>query len=224
MVDSLLPLIVSGAATVAAIGYSVLWLPMQMRKALRQGLMTFARVVETKDAGAEGHGEFVARCVVAVAREMGVRAGERRKMEYAAFLQDIGNVQVPHALLNKTGDLTPEELETIRSHPRIGAEIVGKVKYLRDIAPIIRYHHEAWDGSGYPNQLRGSQIPLGSRILAVCTAYSSMMRPRAYRDRLDDDIAISQIRAGSGSKYDPAVVEAFLKYLKKNSREERTSE
>lgn len=117
-----------------------------MRRAYRQSLLTMARAVETKDAGAEGHGERVARYVVAIAREMRIPRAQIVRMEYAAFLADIGNVRVPRAILSKKGKLTAKEFEILKQHPVIGAEMVEQVGFLKDIAPMIRHHHEYWDG------------------------------------------------------------------------------
>ena len=213
--------VLSAAATVAAAGYSYVYLPMQMRRAYRQSLLTLARAVETKDVGSEGHGERVAEYVVAVARELCVPGREILNMEYAAFMQDLGNVRVPHKILNKTGRLTVKEFDVLKGHTTIGAEIVEQVKFLAHISPIVRHHHEAWDGSGYPDGLRGEDIPFGARILAVCTAYDSMIHSRAYRRRMDVESAVKEIRAGSGTRYDPRVVDAFLRILRKRHRGER---
>lgn len=201
--------------TLGAVLWAYVYLPRQIRKAYRQALLTLARAVETKDIGYLGHGERVAELVAATVEEMHIPREERRKMEYAAFLQDIGNVRVPHAYLNKAEELTPEELEVVKTHTAVGAEIVDQVQFLREIAPIMRHHHEAWDGSGYPDGLAGEDIPLGARIIAVCTAFDSMIHIRAYRPPMDEEQAVLQLRADSGTKYDPAVVDAFLRMLKK---------
>ena len=207
--------ILSALLTLGVGFYSYSYLPIRMRKAYRQSLLTLARAVETKDSGAEGHGERVAEYVVAVAKEMRIPKGLVRNMEYAAFLQDIGNVRVPHAILNKAGRLTDEEFETLKNHTAIGAEMVEQIKFLKEVSPIIRHHHEAWDGTGYPDMLKGEEIPRGSRILSVCTSYDSMIHARVYRKQMDKEGAIREIRAAAGTKYDPAVVIAFLRVLKK---------
>jgi HD-GYP domain-containing protein (c-di-GMP phosphodiesterase class II) len=212
--------IVSLAFTLGVAYYSYVYLPMKMNKAYRQSLLTLARTVETKDIGAAGHGERVAGYVVAVARAMRISRKETLKMEYAAFLQDIGNVQVPHYILNKSTSLSETEFEILKQHTVVGAEMVGEIQFLKSIAPIIRHHHESWDGSGYPDGLKGSDIPDGARILAVCTGYDSMVHARSYRDGMDRDQAIREIRMLAGSKYDPKVVETFLRVLKKREIEE----
>jgi HD-GYP domain-containing protein (c-di-GMP phosphodiesterase class II) len=215
--------LVSAGITMVAAWYAYIYLPKQMQKAYRQSLLTLSRAVETKDPSAVGHGERVSTYMVAVAKEMRVQKSEILKMEYAALLQDIGNVRVPHQILNKAGRLTDEEFGILRGHTTIGFEILEQVKSLRDIAPIVKYHHEAWDGSGYPDGLRGEDVPLGARILAVCTAYDSMIHARAYRQQLDEETAVREIRAGAGTRYDPSVVDAFLQVLKRDCLRERFS-
>ena len=208
----------SALVTLAVVCYTYVYLPRQMHRAYRQSLVTLARAVETKDVGSVGHGERVAEYTVAVAEEMNLPKGERTKIEYATFLQDVGNARVSHAILNKTESLTDEEFQEVKSHVVIGAEVVEEVKFLQDISPIIRHHHEAWDGSGYPDGISGDKIPLGSRIIAVCTAYDAMIHDRPYRAAIDENKAISNIRADAGTRYDPAVVDAFLRILKKKHR------
>ncbi|MCX6375653.1 MAG: HD domain-containing protein [Armatimonadetes bacterium] len=214
--------IASAAATLAAGGYSYAHLPYQMRKAYRQSLLTLASAVETKDTGAAGHGKRVAEHVVATAKEMRIPRKQMERMEYAAFLQDIGNVRVPHTILNRPENLTPAEFEIVKTHTAVGADMVEQVKFLRDISPIIRHHHEAWDGGGYPDGLKGDEIPLGARIIAVCTAFDAMTHAKAYRPAMDEEDVVRTIRAAAGRKYDPAVADAFLRSLKKRRREEES--
>lgn len=205
--------------TLAVACYTYIYLPTQMRRAYRQSLVTLARAAETKDIGSVGLGERVAEYAVAVAKEMNLPKGERTKIEYATFLQDIGNARVPHSILGKTENLTDEEFGIVHSHVRIGAEVVEQVKFLQDISPIIRHHHEAWDGSGYPDGLSGDKIPLGARIIAVCTAYDAMVHDRPYRPARDEEDAIRQIRHDAGTRYDPLVVDTFLRVLKRKHSE-----
>jgi HD-GYP domain-containing protein (c-di-GMP phosphodiesterase class II) len=210
------PFFIASAVLTLGVGlYSFVISRILMEKAYRQSLLTLARAVETKDSGADGHGERVAEYVVAVAKSMRLPRNEIRNMEYAAFLQDIGNVRVPHAILNKTTRLSPEEFEILKNHTQVGAEMLSQVKFLKAIAPIVRHHHEAWDGTGYPDGLAGADIPLGSRILAVCTAYDAMTRTKSYRGRMKEEAVIGQLRSGIGIKYDPDVVETFLKIQRK---------
>lgn len=214
---SALPVILSGAFSLAALYYSYIWLPSKMRKVYRQSLLTLSRAVETKDTGCEGRAERVADYSIAVARDMRVSKRGRLMIEYAAFLQDVGHVRVPHAILDKTESLTEDEINILKTHPVIGDEIVSQVKFLKDVAQIIRHHHEVWDGSGYPDGLCGKDTPLGSRILSVCTAYDMMVRPRCSDPDLCRDDVLLWIREQSGILYDPAVVDAFLKVMKEQN-------
>ncbi|MHB0999006.1 MAG: HD-GYP domain-containing protein [Armatimonadota bacterium] len=214
---SLLPVILSGAFTLGVLYYSYVWLPMKMRKVYRQSLLTLSRAVETKDTGCEGRGERVADYATAIARVIGVPRCKQIMIEYAAFLQDVGHVRVPHSILDKTEPLTEDETTVLETHSIIGADIVLQVKFLKDTAKIIRHHHEIWDGSGYPDGLKGTDIPLGSRILAVCTAYDIMVRPRCGGSDLCRDDVLLWLREQSGIQYDPAVVDAFLKVMKEQN-------
>lgn len=206
------------AATVVAALYSYVHLPRRMGRAYRRSLLTLARAVETKDLKAVGHGERVAEYAAAIARHMGLPKKMGKDLEYASFLQDVGNIRVPHSILNKPEKLTSEEMSELQTHAAIGEEIVKQVAFLREISPFIRHHHEAWDGSGYPDGLTGSEIPLGARILAVATAYDAMTSERSYHERMDEERAVSELRKSAGEKFDPEVVEAFLRVLQKRHR------
>ncbi len=215
--------VLSLAATAAAAAYSYIYLPRRMRRAYRMSLLTLARAVEAKDLKAAGHGERVAALIADLARQMRLPKKLAKELEYAAFLQDVGNIRVPHAILNKPGPLTDEERTHLQSHTLIGAEIVEQVRFLKNISPVIRHHHEAWDGSGYPDGLKGEEIPIGARILAVATAYDSMTTERPYHDKMDEDAAIAEIRALRGLKYDPKVVESLLRVRQKHHHGERSA-
>jgi putative nucleotidyltransferase with HDIG domain len=194
--------------------YSSFYQPRKMERAYKKALYTLATAVETKDSGTIGHAERVAYYAVAVAQELGISRDELVKIEYAALLRDIGKVNVPASLLNKSDPLEPEEWENIKSHAKLGAEIVGAVPFLAFLGDLILHHHECWDGSGYPDGLAGEEIPLGSRILAVTTDYDAITSERPYHDSQPPEVAIEQIKSGRGTKYDPAVVDAFLRVLK----------
>lgn len=214
-------LVVSFAATMAAVLYSYVYLPLRMERAYRRSLLTLASAVEAKDMRAIGHGERVAEYATAIAKQMRLPRRLVRTIEYAAFLQDVGNIRVPHAILNKPGKLTQQEMQQLEAHPTIGQEIVEQVRFLKDIAPYLRHHHEKWDGSGYPDGVRAEQIPLGARILAVATAFDSMTSERPYHPRMDEGAAVAELKAGAGTQFDPAVVEAFLRMLQRRIRAER---
>ncbi|MHB1455709.1 MAG: HD-GYP domain-containing protein [Armatimonadota bacterium] len=213
---SVLPLTISIIITIIALYISYKWLPDRMQNVYRQSLLTLSRAVEVKDTRSEGKGERIAKHMVAISELLKIPRKQRPMMEFAAFLHDIGNVRVPHYILNKTEPLTDEEMVILKAQPVIGSEIVSQVKFLEDIAPILRHQYEAWNGSGYPDHLQGDAIPLGSRMLAVCAAYDSITHPRGGEAALSENERIAAIRSGSGILFDPMIVEAFIKILKEN--------
>lgn len=201
--------------TIGSAYWSRVALPRQMDQAYRSSLHALAAAVETKDSGSVGHARRVADHAVAMAREMGLSSNELQRIEHAALLRDIGKVNVSHALLNKVDALTPDEFEIIKSHARTGGEIVSQTPFLARCAEIIAHHHEKWDGSGYPDGLRGEDIPLASRILAVANDYDAMIIDRPYHRALPTSAAARIIKEGAAVAYDPAVVETFLRILEK---------
>jgi two-component system, cell cycle response regulator len=147
---------------------------------------------------------------IVVARRLGVPEDEHEDVVRAAELQEIGKVALPQAILDRNGPLTDAELRVVRGHPAIGERIVGSAPALSAAARLIRSSCERFDGSGYPDGLAGAEIPLGSRIIAVSTAFAAMLSGRAYRPALTWREAAAQLRAARGTQFDPQVVDAFL--------------
>lgn len=205
--------------TVGSWYYSTFYQPRKMERAYKRALYALATAVETKDSGTIGHAERVAAYAVAVADELGIDRKERLRIEYAALLRDIGKVNVPASLLNKSTPLEPEEWDEIKKHAMFGAEMVSSVPFLAFLSDLIMYHHECWDGSGYPHGLKGEEIPLGSRILAVTTDYDAIISDRPYHESQPPELALKQIKEGRGTRYDPAVVDAFLRVLESQGAE-----
>lgn len=210
---------VAVAITVGGAYYSWYHLPKKMGEAYRRSLYTIAAAVETRDSGTIGHAHRVARHAVAVARHLAVREPELTRIERAAVLRDVGKVNIPQQLLNKRGPLNAEEWEKLKSHSRLGTELVHAIPFLADTGDLILHHHEAWDGNGYPNGLAGEDIPLGSRILAVATDFDAAISDRPYHQALPVSVALDQIKMGSGTKYDPSVVEAFFTIVEREGRQ-----
>jgi putative two-component system response regulator len=131
-------------------------------------------------------------------------------IRYGALLHDIGKIGVPDAILNKPGPLTPDEVEIIQQHPVIGERICRPLRDGAEIGPIVRGHHERWDGTGYPDKLAGEAIPLGSRVIAVADAFDAMTTDRPYRKALSSNQAWETLRQGAGDQWDKAVIEAFV--------------
>ncbi|OGR82387.1 MAG: hypothetical protein A2901_08035 [Elusimicrobia bacterium RIFCSPLOWO2_01_FULL_54_10] len=131
-------------------------------------------------------------------------------VEYASLMHGIGKMGIGEAILRKPGKLTPEEYEQIKRHPEIAQQMISKVTFLSPVVPMILYHQERWDGSGYPAGLKGEEIPLGSRIVAVINAFDAMVSERPYRKALDENEAVAELKKGAGTQFDPKVVEAFI--------------
>jgi HD-GYP domain-containing protein (c-di-GMP phosphodiesterase class II) len=130
-------------------------------------------------------------------------------------LHDIGKVRVPEALLNKPGPLSEEEWAIMKTHPEVGEHVLRPIQSLQAILPIVRHHHERWDGSGYPDELAGRAIPLGARIVAVCDAYRAMTEHRPYRAALSGAEARRELEQGAGTQFDGECVTALLKALER---------
>jgi putative nucleotidyltransferase with HDIG domain len=135
---------------------------------------------------------------------------EIQTIRRAGLLHDIGKISIPEEILHRPGPLAEEEWALIRRHPDVGAEIVLMVSNLAEVAELVRSHHERYDGKGYPRGLKGEDIPLGGRILAITDAYTTLTDGRAYREAISHNEAITELKRCSGSHFDPQVVEAFL--------------
>jgi diguanylate cyclase (GGDEF)-like protein len=169
-----------------------------------------AMAIDAKDHATQGHTNRVLVYARGLARAMGVKDNNTlRGVEAAALLHDIGNLAVPEYILNKPGKLTPSEFEKVKTHPIVGSNILGTIKFPYPVAEYVRHHHEHWDGSGYPDGLKGDQIPLGSRILAVVDGYEALTCDRTYQKARSRNDAVKMIRSLAGNRYDPEVVSRF---------------
>ena len=169
-----------------------------------------ARAIDAKDAVTHGHIRRVQQWAVDLARRMGMRTDlEVPAVEAAALLHDVGKLAIPEHILNKPGRLTAPEFERMKTHAKIGAEILSEIEFPYPVVPIVRHHHENWDGTGYPDGIAGNAIPLGARILAVVDCYDALTSDRPYRRALQPHDAFALIEARSGTMYDPTVVAAF---------------
>jgi putative nucleotidyltransferase with HDIG domain len=173
-----------------------------------------AIAVDAKDQVTHGHIRRVQQRTVAVARALGVSdANEVKALEAGALLHDIGKLAVPDYVLNKPTALSRAEFDVMKTHAPMGARILQAVDFPYPVVPIVRHHHEQWNGAGYPDGLVGAEIPLGARILAVVDCFDALTSDRPYRPRLSDEQAIELIRSRRGTFYDPAVVDKFIELI-----------
>jgi diguanylate cyclase (GGDEF)-like protein len=171
------------------------------------------RTLHAKQPDLDGHSSNVAELAGRVARWIGLGGEALDEIARAAELHDIGKVGIPDAILNKPSDLSDSEWEFIHQHTILGERILHGAPALRPVATLVRASHERWDGSGYPDRLRGEEIPLGARIVSVCDAYEAMTANRSYRAAVPHEVACAELRRFAGSQFDPAVVKAFLAVL-----------
>lgn len=173
---------------------------------------TLAMAIDAKDQVTHGHIRRVQRYAVALARALGVTDDKQlRAIEAAALLHDMGKLAIPEFILNKPGRLTPREFAIMKTHAAVGADLLSSIHFPYPVVPIVRHHHENWDGSGYPDGLRGADIPVGARILSVVDCYDALTSHRPYRPALSPDDALEILTQRRGRMYDPLVVDAFVR-------------
>lgn len=172
---------------------------------------TLAMAIDAKDQVTHGHIRRVQSYAVGLAKKVGVSdSAHIRAIEAAALLHDMGKLAVPEYILNKPGPLTPAEFEKMKLHASVGADILSSIKFPYPVVPIVRHHHENWDGNGYPDGLSGTDIPIGARILSVVDCYDALTSDRPYRPRLSDADAIRILTDRRGTMYDPLIVDTFI--------------
>ncbi len=171
--------------------------------------------IDAKDPYTMGHSSQVQRHVIAIASEMNFPQDEKNIMGIIGLLHDIGKIGIKDGVLTKPGVLEQDEWEQIKKHPSIGSEIIKHIDMFEDVSEIILYHHERYDGKGYPYGLKGEQIPIKSRILSVADAFDAMVSKRPYRDSMPREKAIIEIKSGSGTQFDPDVAASFLRVLER---------
>jgi len=173
-------------------------------------------LLNRRDTGTGGHSLRVLRYAEAIAEELGIQGPELEALRIGALLHDIGKIAIPDSILLKPGSLNRDEWVIMKTHPRLGADLISVVKSLQPAIPIVLHHHEWYNGSGYPDGLMGEEIPLGARIFAVADAFDAMTSVRPYRSAMDVESAIKELKAGSGTQFCPACLQAFLNLEHKN--------
>jgi HD-GYP domain-containing protein (c-di-GMP phosphodiesterase class II) len=172
-------------------------------------LQSIARALEERDQ-ALGHGARVAALAEPIALELGWDRERIRSLRWAAPLHDVGKVKLSPQLLGKSGPLTLDEVAEIRSHPAAGAQLVLPLRRFHDALPYVLFHHERWDGEGYPAGLSERRIPIEARIVAIADAFDAMISPRPYRQALTHEHALAEVEDCAGSQFDPVAAELFV--------------
>jgi len=173
-------------------------------------IRTLAAAIDAKDPYTRGHSERVSSYAMAISRHLGLGSEEIFRVRIAAILHDVGKLGVRDGILNKPAGLTEEEYAIMRRHVEIGAQIMSPIRRLKDIIPGIRNHHEMWDGSGYPDGLRGDEIPLVARIIGVADTFDAMTTNRPYQVAKSFDFTVARMRSMSGTRFDPQVIDALM--------------
>jgi diguanylate cyclase (GGDEF)-like protein/PAS domain S-box-containing protein len=212
--------ILSGAASSLSTALQDLARPDELAQSELRTMATLGAAAEIRDPFIRGHQERTSRLAAMVAKEMGLSSKSVRSLTTAGLLHDLGKVGVGESILNKPGKLSETELAKMKQHPASGASmIVSGSRTLRPLAPIVRHHHERFDGGGYPDGLASENIPLEARILAVADAFDAMTHERAYRKALSTEEALGEIQRGAGTWFDQAVVQAFLGVMRRRNGE-----
>jgi HD-GYP domain-containing protein (c-di-GMP phosphodiesterase class II) len=172
-----------------------------------------ANALEANDAYTSSHARWIRDMALRVGTELGLDGDALKRLELGALFHDIGKIGIPAAILAKPGPLTPAERHLIERHPELGERILGPIEQLAGVRPIVRSCHERWDGRGYPDGLAGAEIPLEARIIFACDAFHAMTTDRPYRRGLPAATALERLAEGSGTQFDPAVIDVCLLVL-----------
>jgi len=199
----------------AVIGIKNLQLYEEQQKIVFGSIKSLVTLLNTRVPREYTHSPHFSKLVCALGCEVHLGEKQIESLKYASLLHDTGKIDIPSEILTKTTKLTNEEYNIIKKHPVKGAQILRPLQILRPVIPIIMHHHEKYNGTGYPSHLKGGQIPLCARIMSVADAFEAMVYGRPYRQRMDIDSAIREIKKKSGSQFDPKIVEAFLKVIRK---------
>lgn len=188
----------------------------RIEKAYLDMVQTLRYTVEAKDSYTRGHSDRVSEYSVLIGRKLGLQEEQIKTLRIGGLFHDIGKIGIPDSILLKPGRLTDEEYTQIKAHPGIGAHILGSADIFKDIIPIVKHHHEKYDGTGYPGMLKGEEIPYLARIAAVADTFDAMTSRRSYRGPIDIEHVKDEIKRCEGTQFDPQVAEAFLEILNNN--------
>ncbi len=185
----------------------------RLEKAYMESIETLRYTVEAKDPYTRGHSDRVSEYSVLIGKYLGLPEEDLKILRIGGLFHDIGKIGVPDSILLKTEKLTDDEYSEIKNHPSIGAHILSNASIFKDIIPIVKHHHEKYDGNGYPSKLKGEDIPLFARIAAIADTFDAMTSKRTYRDSLGLDIVKSEIERCKGTQFDPKLADIFLDIL-----------
>lgn len=188
----------------------------KMLSSFRQMVEGFTLALEAKDQQTHGHSIKVAEFAKLVAEELNLTDSEVETIYHGGLLHDIGKIGMDDSILERLGILSRKEMDVVKQHPIIGARITQPLVFLSDVEPLIRHHHERYDGTGYPDGLKGKDIPLGARILTVCDAFETMIAGRRHFEKMRLDDAIVNLQLGAGSQFDSHIVLALFSLIEKN--------
>ncbi len=183
----------------------------QVRQMQNSVVCALSMLLDLKDLRTGVHATRLAEWGVRVGEHLGLSREDLRDVENASLLHDIGKVGVPEEILNKRAPLTRDEYDLVKKHSEYGWAILRNIPYLENSSLLVLHHHERWDGKGYPGALRGEEIPLGARIVAVVDAFDAMLSTRCYREGLEMEEVLRRLRGAAGTQFDPQIVELFIR-------------
>ena len=185
----------------------------KLEQAYLESVQTLRYTVEAKDTYTRGHSDRVSEYSVIIGEKLNLEEEQLKQLKIGGLFHDIGKIGIPDNILQKQARLTDEEYSEIKNHPSIGAHILGAATIFKDIIPIVKHHHERYDGKGYPSGLKGEQIPKLARIAAIADTFDAMTSKRSYRDALDMQIVKDELKKCAGTQFDPEIAEVFLEIL-----------
>lgn len=185
----------------------------KLQKAYMESIETLRFTVEAKDAYTRGHSDRVSEYSVLIGERLGLSEEDLNTLRIGGLFHDIGKIGVPDSILLKESKLTDDEYSEIKNHPSIGAHILSNATIFKDVLPIVKHHHERYDGNGYPGKLKGEEIPYLARIAAIADAFDAMTSKRTYRNSLDINTVKSELERCKGSQFDPKCADVFLDIL-----------
>lgn len=189
----------------------------QIERLCNQIINALADTIDAKDSYTNGHSRRVAQYSVQIAKRAGKSKEEQEHIHYMGMLHDIGKIGIPDSIITKSSSLSDKEYYVTRKHPEIGAEILANISEIPDLGVGARWHHERYDGTGYPDGLKGTEIPEEARIIAVADAYDAMASRRSYRDVLPQQTVYEEIKKGKGTQFDPEFADIMLALIEEDT-------